>query len=245
MSLIPTKKNLKGTWRQALLTFFGPVLLVFIFRLFILEPFVIPSGSMIPTLLIHDHLMVFKGSFGIKSPFSDTWWMRWGGPQRGDVVVFRYPKNPQVFYIKRVIGLPGDKLIFENHQLSVNGQVLPTEKWQGKPPLSEDDFGLFLEKNLTKSYVVRYSGDEDSQSSSSRIEVEVPEKNYYMMGDNRDQSLDSRVWGFLPDKYLVGRAWSIWLSCENTLLSAQMVCDPLTIRWRRIFKSVDKTIDIN
>ncbi len=245
MSLVSSKKNLKGTWRQALLTFFGPLLLVFIFRFFVLEPFVIPSGSMIPTLLIHDHLMVFKGSFGIKSPFSDTWWMRWSGPQHGDIVVFRYPQNPKVFYIKRVVGLPGDRLVFEKNQLSINGEVLPIEKWQGKASFSDEDFDLFIEKNLAKSYVVRYSRNEDTQSSSPRLEVEVPEKNYYMMGDNRDQSSDSRVWGFVPDQYLVGRAWAIWLSCENTLLSAQMVCDPLTIRWQRIFKSVDKTIDIN
>lgn len=237
------KKNRKGTWRQALLTFFGPVLLVFAFRFFILEPFVIPSGSMIPNLLIHDHLMVLKGSYGIKSPFSDTWWLRWGSPRRGDIVVFRYPENPKVFYIKRVVGIPGDKIIFENRQLKVNGVLWPLEKWSQPTQETDEDFDLFLENNTTKSYVIRYMHLEDVSEKNTGFEISVPAGKYFMMGDNRDQSSDSRVWGFVPESYLVGRAWVIWLSCENTLVSAQMVCDPFQIRWSRLFKTVDKTMD--
>ncbi len=237
------KKNQKGTWRQALLTFFGPVLLVFVFRFFILEPFVIPSGSMIPNLLIHDHLMVLKGSYGIKSPFKDIWWVRWNEPRHGDIVVFRYPENPKVFYIKRVIGLPGDKITFENHRLKVNGTEWPVKRWVQPNEQDEEEFDVFLEKGPIKTYFVRYMRGDGEPDAHTRFEITVPAKKYFMMGDNRDQSSDSRIWGFVPEAFLVGRAWFIWLSCENTLVSAQMVCDPFQIRWNRLFKSVDKTID--
>ena len=174
------QKNLKGTWRQAILTFFGPVLLVFSFRFFVLEPFVIPSGSMLPNLLIHDHLMVLKGSFGIKSPFSETWWLQWATPQRGDIVVFRYPENPKVFYIKRVIGLPGDKIIYKNHRLTINGKTLDLENWTGPSPLEDEDFDLFVEKGFTKSYFIRHFRNENSSDLETQIEVSVPEKKYFI-----------------------------------------------------------------
>lgn len=235
------ERNLKGTWTQALLTFFGPIVLVFLIRFFLIEPFVIPSGSMIPTLLIHDHLFVFKSSFGLKNPFSNQWLLRWSEPNRGDIVVFRYPENPNVYYIKRVIGIPGDKIIFENRKLQINGEFLPTEVGQPSQSLMDEDFDFYVEGNKGKNHFVRYMHNEKI-SNSTRIEIDVPANKYFMMGDNRDQSSDSRVWGFVPVDNLVGRAWLIWLSCDSTLLSAQMVCDPLHIRWSRIFKKVDNDV---
>jgi len=234
------KKNLKGTWKQALFTFFGPLILVLSFRIFVLEPFVIPSGSMIPTLLVHDHVMVLKGSFGIKSPFSDRWWVLWRTPQRGDIVVFRYPNNRKVFYIKRVVGLPGDRLVYENHQLTVNDQIWPQEKIASSD-VEGSDVELFRENNFVRSYLVRHL---KGFNPSERTEIDVPEKKYFVMGDNRDQSADSRVWGFVPEEHLIGRAWVIWLSCENTLTTAPMICDPAQIRWPRLFSLVDKIMDI-
>ncbi len=238
------KKNYKGTWKQALLTFFGPIALVVIIRFFFIEPFVIPSGSMIPTLLIHDHLFVFKSSFGIKNPFAKNWLLRWSGPQRGDIVVFKFPDKPNVFYIKRVIGLPGDKIIFEKRRLTINGEPVATEKWSGKEGSLDEGFDFYREKNQQRTYLVRYLQSEES-SDSTRLEIDVPANKYFMMGDNRDQSSDSRVWGFVPDENLVGPAWLIWLSCENTLVSAQMVCDPMQIRWSRLLTRVDKILDLN
>jgi signal peptidase I len=108
MSEIPNSKNLKGTWNQAILTFLFPILLVLGVRWALFEPFVIPSGSMIPNLLIHDHILVKKFAFGIHVPFSDKWLVQWTKPSRGEIVVFKYPENPEVYYIKRLIGLPSE-----------------------------------------------------------------------------------------------------------------------------------------
>ena len=122
MNLIKKKIGKQGTWPQALLTFFIPLALVFLFRWFLFEPFVIPSESMVPNLLIHDHIMVKKFSYGFKPPMGDGWLWKFKQPARGDVVVFRFPENRDVFFIKRLIGLPGDEVLVQNGQISVNGK---------------------------------------------------------------------------------------------------------------------------
>lgn len=226
-------KNLKGTWSQAILTFLFPILLVMGFRWAVFEPFVIPSGSMIPSLLIHDHVLVKKFAFGIHVPFSDKWLFQWHQPERGDVVVFKYPENPDVYYIKRLIGLPGDEVHVRHGHITVNGHtwslnLLPTFA------MDEPKFIYYLENN---HHVVRFMTPESLVEDASTEEVfKIPEGSYFFMGDNRDQSSDSRVWGYVKSDLIVGKASLIWLSCDSMLPTMSFVCDPSQIRWSRVLQ---------
>ncbi|PIS11253.1 MAG: signal peptidase I [Bdellovibrio sp. CG10_big_fil_rev_8_21_14_0_10_47_8] len=227
------KKNLRGTWPQALVTFFGPIFLVVLIRWLVFEPFVIPSGSMIPTLLIHDHIFVNKLSYGVHVPFGKSFLWQWAGPTKGSVVVFRFPENPDVYYVKRVVATAGDEISVRHGDLRVNGKkisqtLLPVGSEE------EDEFQYFSEVEGDSTHVVRYLNKEFSEFSK----VKVPDQHFFVMGDNRDQSNDSRFWGFVPEKYLVGRASLIWLSCDETLESAQFICDPGTLRWSRLLQFI-------
>ncbi len=228
------RQSKKGTLSQALRTFFTPIVGVIVFRWLLFEPFVIPSGSMIPTLLVHDHIFVSKMAFGIRMPSTDGWLWRWGSPERGDVVVFKYPKNPDVFYIKRIVAIGGDEISMNQGVLQVNGVDLPQVEsaalYSGEN--DESDYDYFSEKN----HIIRYRKGERSLSEMEK--VTVPEGQLFAMGDNRDQSSDSRVWGFVPEQNIVGRPTFIWLSCEKTLSSAQFLCDPQSIHWSRLFARV-------
>jgi signal peptidase I len=228
-------KNLKGTWPQAIGTFLLPLFIVFGIRWALVEPFVIPSGSMIPNLLIHDHIIVKKFSLGLKLPFSNIWLARWRAPQRGEILVFRFPENPDVFYIKRLIGLPGDVVVVRGSgKISVNGTEWSLSEI---PPLEANDgFTYYNESTGQQNHIVRFYGEPLASDESK--EYRVPEGEYFFMGDNRDQSSDGRVFGFVPEKYLIGPASVIWLSCESTLTSVSYICDPRQIRWKRLFNSV-------
>lgn len=220
----------KGTWPQALATFFIPIVLVLGVRWILVEPFVIPSGSMIPNLLVHDHILVKKFSLGLRVPFTEKWLVNWRRPERGEIMVFHYPQNPDVFYIKRLIGLPGDRVEVRGGRVSVNGQ-----KWTLTPMDfrgAEYGFDYFRESSRPgESHVVRFlTGDHEDDLKA----YVVPPGQYFFMGDNRDQSSDSRYWGFVKHDLLVGPAWLIWLSCENTLPTLTYVCDPAQIRWSRM-----------
>ncbi|MEZ0391799.1 MAG: signal peptidase I [Pseudobdellovibrionaceae bacterium] len=226
------KKNLKGTWRQALLAFFGPVLLVVLVRWLFIEPFMIPSGSMLPNLLIHDHIFVNKLSFGIQNPLARGFLVQWSHPQVGDIVVFRFPENPDVFFVKRILAVGGDEISIKNGIVTLNGKALPLEAWT--PEFSDESFDYFLETS-NKTYLIRYRNKEDSYLDTTK----VPEGSFFVIGDNRDQSNDSRFWGPVSERFLIGRASFIWLSCEKTLTSAQFLCDPSTIRWDRLLKKIE------
>ena len=228
-----TRPSKKGTWDQAILTFLFPIALVLGLRWIMIEPFVIPSGSMIPNLLIHDHILVKKFAYGLRVPFADKWLVRWANPERGQVVVFKYPENPDVYYIKRLIGLPGDEVIVKNGRISVNG-----EAWALTPfanPANEPGFFYFSETGKTENHVVRFLSNDETGESKVFI---IPQGQYFFMGDNRDQSADSRYWGFVKEEYLVGQAWMVWLSCNSTLPTMTFVCDPAQIRWNRLFSPV-------
>lgn len=232
----------KGTWRQALLTFAAPFVIVLGLRWLLIEPFVIPSGSMIPSLLIHDHILVNKLAYGLRIPFSEKYIFFWQHPQRGDIVVFKYPKNINVFFVKRLIGEPGDKVELKNGVLFVNDQELSQtpqtseQVEQVAPDFSapSDFFSYYLEPAREHQHLVRYY----TSASSSRNwgPVTVPENSYFMMGDNRDESMDSRFWGFVPEGNIVGRAGVIWFSCESMLPTATYLCDPATLRWHRLLR---------
>lgn len=241
-ALIRPKVGKQGTWPQALGIFFLPIFLIFAFRWFAFEPFVIPSESMVPNLLIHDHILVKKFSYGLKWPIGDGWIVQWKQPERGDVIVFRYPENRDVFYIKRLIGLPGDKIVVQNGQISVNGRpwgLQPTE-----PRILDDEstFNYFTEQVQPErldqeTHVIRFFARSEHIGAEEK-EFIVPEKSYFAMGDNRDQSLDSRVWGFISEDLLIGRASFIWMSCFQTLDSAPYICDPTQFRRERFFQVI-------
>lgn len=197
-------------------TFFPIILLVLVVRSFIVEPFRIPSGSMMPTLLVGDFILVNKFAYGLRLPVLNTRIIDIGEPQRGEVFVFRYPENPHIDYIKRVIGVPGDHIFYRNKQLTINGQPVPQtylDTYVGKGSgasstgarhLSEDLLGtqhdilVMPERNV-------FAGD---------FEYVVPQGQYFAMGDNRDNSRDSRAWGTVPEENLVGKAFMIWMNWD-------------------------------
>jgi signal peptidase I len=236
------KVDLRGTWKQAVCSLAVPVLLVLVFRWLLIEPFVIPSESMLPNLQIHDHILVNKLKYGIKMPFVDHWIWMWSRPRRGDIVVFKYPENPNTYFVKRLIGMPGDHIEVSSRGIKVNGRELEHRELG-----IEGGFQTFTEIHEGNEYTIQYdlehgsggdlehgSGGDLEQSSSGVQEINVPPGMYFMMGDNRDHSNDSRYWGFVKADYLIGPARFIWLSCEQMLESQPHVCDPSTIRWKRI-----------
>lgn len=194
--------------------FFPILFLVFIIRTFIIEPFKIPSGSMMPTLIAGDFIAVNKFSYGLRLPVFNKEIYKLGSPKRGDVFVFHYPKDPSIDYIKRVIGLPGDKIRYENKQLSVNGQILSHEFLGTYNYQLKDDMEIYAKKireeNIEHSYSI-LTHDVPAET----VEFLVPDGHYFAMGDNRDNSSDSRVWGFVPDNLLVGKAFVIWLNFND------------------------------
>ena len=191
--------------------FFPILLLVFVIRTFIVEPFKIPSGSMMPTLIAGDFIAVNKFTYGLRLPVFNKLIFETGSPQRGDVFVFHYPKDPSIDYIKRVIGLPGDNIKYENKKLFVNDVAVSqtytsTYKYSLKQDL-EVSAKEFVEDHGDYSHSILIH---DIPSES--VEFVVPNGHYFAMGDNRDNSSDSRVWGFVPDELLVGKAFVIWLN---------------------------------
>jgi len=191
--------------------FFPILLLVFVIRTFIVEPFKIPSGSMMPTLIAGDFIAVNKFSYGLRLPVFNKLIFETGSPQRGDVFVFHYPKDPSIDYIKRVVGLPGDNIRYENKKLFVNDVAV------SQIYTSIYKYSLKQDLEVSAKEFVEDHGDfshsiliHDIPSES--VEFVVPDGHYFAMGDNRDNSSDSRVWGFVPDELLVGKAFVIWLN---------------------------------
>ena len=195
---------------------FPILLIVLIFRSFLFEPFKIPSGSMIPTLLIGDFILVNKYTYGLRLPVTNTRILEIGVPERGDVIVFRYPVDPKVNFIKRLVGLPGDTITYRNKELFVNGEKVEAEE---KGFLTTKDLkcsvpagdALLLSENIgeaTHEILVH------SRTRGRDGRWVVPEGHYFVMGDNRDRSNDSREWGFVPEDHLMGRAVGIWLNFD-------------------------------
>ncbi len=192
-------------------SFFPVLLIVFVIRSFIVEPFKIPSGSMMPTLIAGDFIVVNKFTYGVRFPVWNKMLIEVGKPKRGDVFVFHYPKNPSIDYIKRVIGLPGDEIRYENKEIFIND--VPVKKvFQGKYTYTFNgndviEANKFFEKLGESKYSLLVH-----DIPSENYKFNVPEGHYFAMGDNRDNSSDSRVWGFVPDELLVGKAFFIWLN---------------------------------
>jgi signal peptidase I len=209
---------------------FPVIVVVFVLRSFLFEPFKIPSGSMIPTLHIGDLILVNKFHYGIRLPVANTKLTEGTPVQRGDVMVFRYPPKPSVDYIKRVVGLPGDEVAYLNKSLTINGQAVPTEvlpdffdestmryhkqrrETLGAKPhqtLQDDDRPAFVPG------ADQFPGRENCRYTVEGVTCKVPAGHYFMMGDNRDNSLDSRFFGFVPDANIVGKAFFVWMNFGN------------------------------
>lgn len=214
-------------WVEYGASFFPVILLVFVLRSFIVEPFKIPSGSMIPTLQVGDFILVNKFTYGIRLPVINKKIIDVGEPQRGDVMVFRYPEDPSLDYIKRVVGIPGDKVAYQNKRLTINGQPLETrriddylqterlkyskqfiEKPEGieHRTLNDDDAPGFI------SDATQFPHRQNCLYNNAGVICTVPAGHFFMMGDNRDNSRDSRFWGFVPQENIVGKAFFIWLN---------------------------------
>jgi signal peptidase I len=214
---------------------FPVIVVVFLLRSFLFEPFKIPSGSMIPTLMIGDLILVNKFTYGLRLPVLHTKLTQGNKPQRGDVMVFRYPPKPSLDYIKRVVGVPGDEVAYLNKQLTINGKAIE------KKPLTDflDEDTLRYSKHFEEQLgpdggplktlrllneadrpafipgVEPFAFAENCKYSVEGVVCKVPPGHYFMMGDNRDNSLDSRYWGFVPEQNIVGKAFFVWMNFGN------------------------------
>lgn len=210
-------------------SFFPILLIVFLLRSFLFEPFRIPSGSLEPTLMIGDFILLNKYDYGVRLPILHTKIFSTGAPKRGDVVVFHWPPNPSYYFIKRVIGLPGDRISYIDKTLYVNGQKISQDFIQ--QTMAADDSGDWQasekQENLLDIKHKIYLNPE--KTARNYYDIVVPQGMYFMMGDNRDESADSRYWGFVPEKNLVGKAVVIWMSWDGSNYG---------IRWNRLGKLI-------
>lgn len=206
---------------------FPVIAVVFVLRSFLFEPFKIPSGSMIPTLMVGDLILVNKFHYGVRLPVVHVKLTEGNKPMRGDVMVFRYPPKPSLDYIKRVVGLPGDEVAYLNKRLSINGKLVPSS---AMPDFFEADAMRYFKQyedtlgqhkhrllyNEASSGFIAAAENfpfmENCRYSSEGVVCKVPPGHYFMMGDNRDNSLDSRYWGFVPDQNIVGKAFFVWMN---------------------------------
>ena len=211
---------------------FPVICAVFFMRSFLFEPFKIPSGSMIPTLMVGDLILVNKFHFGIRLPVVNKLVVPNHKPARGDVIVFRYPVNPSIDYIKRVVGLPGDEIAYINKQLSINGKPVTT---QSLPEFYDEDslrysqqfseqlgsvmHRILVDKDrppyIPEPAIEPFPFRDQCRYSGEGVVCKVPEGHFFAMGDNRDNSQDSRFWGFVPEQNIVGKAFVVWMNFGN------------------------------
>jgi len=214
-------------WIEYCVSFFPVILFVFVLRSFVVEPFRIPSGSMLPTLENGDLILVNKFEYGLRLPIIDKKVLPIGEPKRGDVLVFRYPVDPSVDYIKRVVGVPGDVVLYQNKTLYINGQEIQHTRdgdyfepdrsaYVGRysEQLGTVKHDILLNKQARQDFmpISDYPYRNHCEYLGNGVRCTVPPGHYFMMGDNRDNSLDSRYWGFVPEQNIVGRAFFIWMN---------------------------------
>ena len=227
----------KSKFTENVRTLLWALLVVMVVRSMIIAPYKIPSGSMIPTLQIGDRIFVSKFTYGLKLPFTNINLLTWDEPEAGEVVVFRFPKDPSKDYIKRVVGIPGDEIETRQGMVYVNGQAQNRHKVDGDTLINivegavrrPEAYELYEEQTGKNSHYSLYHSGLSFSKLRNSGPVKVPEGHYFVMGDNRDNSRDSREWGFVPFKSLRGRALAVFFSLKN---------NPWGIRWNRIGKLI-------
>jgi len=208
------KAGAESVWVEYARAFFPVILVVFLLRSFLVEPFRIPSGSMLPSLLIGDFILVNKYAYGIRVPVLNVKIAEVGGPRRGDVMVFRFPGDPSINYIKRVVGLPGDRILYTDKKLYVN------DKLMDQTETGDYTYGEAGERHATARRLKEKLDGVEHQillidgSPRMTLDYTVPAGHYFTLGDNRDRSNDSRFWGAVPEENVVGKAFMIWFSWD-------------------------------
>jgi len=258
----------KKFWTEGAGSYALAIFLALTIRWALMEAYVIPSGSMLPSLQIRDHIFVNKFVYGLRVPFSESWLVKFRLPKRGEVIVFKNPQEPSTFFIKRVIGVPGDTVAFKEGRIYLNG-----EKIELTPPAEAGGTAPNDPTVLVASGNYKWLRDKDFQDGGTPMDtvgdyehwmeklgnvdhdvllrkgvysvepawgpVTVPPNSLFVMGDNRNRSHDSRAWGFVPEENILGRAMFVWLSCEETLPVVTFLCNPTTLRWGRFFHWVE------
>ncbi|HXV11494.1 MAG TPA: signal peptidase I [Burkholderiales bacterium] len=229
-------------WIEYPKSFFPVILVVFLLRSFLVEPFKIPSGSMLPTLLVGDFILVNKYTYGIRLPIVNRKIIAVNSPRRGEVMVFRFPEDPSLDYIKRVVGLPGDRVEYRDKRLSINGAPVRV-KPDGEYTYVESGYNFVSARLLTEvlgevnhsiliqpdvpsvhlAGVRRFPFRENCAYNDQGFVCTVPAGHYFLMGDNRDSSSDSRYWGFVPEANIVGKAFMIWWNFDELGRIGQMI----------------------
>src|SRR3989338_1497803 len=211
-------------------SFFPVLLLVWAIRSFIIQPYRVPTGSLEPTVVPGDFIAVSQFSYGLRLPVLNSKLLDIGEPKRGDIALFHWPPNPAYVFVKRVVGLPGDHIVYKDKTLYINGkemqQTLIDSGFDVEPGESPQPVTLKMEDLMGIKHQIQLA---DDGSSAKPLDIVVPEGMYFMMGDNRDDSDDSRMWGFVPEKNLIGKAFGIWLSWDSL---------KHRVRWERIGKGL-------